>query len=160
MKYIKSFKHSLNENYSEWGLPIKKYRIAGSDADYNESDIVDINDNTYSKLKETFEKNNINYSIKDILTYDSELFALDREIINGEISKKENKYSCYIDVIIKEVKNEYGSIIYKSSFKIWEYNDGNYNVTINNNNYGRSYVCFGLEGLTEFINDNFDFTLD
>lgn len=143
MKYVKLF-----ENFS-----VKKYRIAGSDADYTERDIVDINDDVYSKLKELLNNNNINYSIKDIITYDANLYPLDRQIIDGKISEKKSEYSYYIEAILKDIKNQYGATIFKSSIKIWEYNDGNYNISVNNNNYEKSYVCFGFEGLLEFLND-------
>jgi hypothetical protein len=157
MKYIKLFKESIE--WDNWEQPIKKYRISGSDCDYTEKDIIDINDTSYNKLKETFEENNINYSIKEMLTYDAELYALDCKIIDGKIVKNESKYSCYLDAILKDIKNERGATIYKSSFKLWEYNDGSYNVTLNNNNFERSYVCFGWEGLSEFFKDTLDIKL-
>ena len=159
MKYIKSFKKTLNENiqWDDWGQPTKKYRIAGSDSDYTERDIVDINDIAYSKLKEMLEKNNLKYTIEEILTYDANKYALDRTIIDGKICKKENKYSYYLEAVLKDIKNNYGATIYKSSFNVCEYNDGNFGITTNNNNHTRSYVCFGWDGLMEFFREKFTF---
>lgn len=144
----------MRQLIDEYGREIPPYRIMGTDADYSNRDVVDMCEETFEKLKSLCERNNLKYTILKVET-EQERYYISEE---KELKREEPKYCNYLKVDVRELKNEYGAVVFNIYFKVYEFNDGNYGFEIVNNNRSSSFVCMGYEGVQFILNEKFIFS--
>ena len=137
---------------NEYGMEIPLYRLAGSDSDYGELDMIDIKEETIIKITETFINNKIVLN-KMQVGPNGELSRL--YIENGEIKEKELEFVTYLKVNIKQIYDNNGTLLIDWYYRLYEFNDGNYGIDLVINS-SKMYICQGKSGLNKFFEDKFE----
>jgi hypothetical protein len=144
MKYIKLF-----ENFEKRDLGVS-YRLSGSN-EYNNLDMIDINENTINILQELFNKNNMQISLQQAENSISQLSIVDSKIV--EIPATLAKY---LHVAIRTIRGEKNSIVFQSYFNIYAFNDGMIGLFTSIGRNTKMYICDGMDGLLKLLNDFYD----